>query len=587
MRKASTPVIADPETRWRPRDRRGTRCDYTFRGVTCARKGAHYCAPRADKVVAFFAELLVHTRGALARTAFILEDWQEQEIIRPIFGEVIWSPEHRRYVRRYRIAHVVVARKNGKSELAAGIQLYLLVGDDEEAAEVYSAAKDTKQAGKTFEPALRMVQLSPDLSAIIKHIRNARRLVYERRASLYEILTADAVGELGHNPHSFHLDEILSQPDGKLWTAMTTAVGARTQELMFTTTTETNDSESFGAGMIDDAERIQEHPEKAPHVFAFVRKLPSTTEGVERLRRLFPGHPHLPVSTDVWDEDNWKWANPALDTFKSREAMRRQAADAREKPEAENGFRQFQVNQRVQQVERYIPLDLWDECVGEVLPSPDYWLPKLTGKRCWAGLDLSSKLDMTAWCLLFETGEVLWRYWIPEAVVDTISVPTDGAFARWVRDGWITATDGDTIDYEQIYAQIDADAERFAIERITYDRWSGEPVRQRVMDDTGIEMIESGTTYQQMTVPMNEFMRLLTAGELAHGGNPVSRWMADNLDAKRPRDDPDRVRPVKPDRARGHIRIDGLPALFFAIDARLTSKPKPVSAYNSRGLVVL
>jgi phage terminase large subunit-like protein len=356
---------------------------------------------------------------------------------------------------------------------------------------------------------------------------------------------------------------------------------------MFTTTTETNDSESFGAGMIDEAERVQEHPERSPHIFAFVRKLPSTDEGIERLRRLFPGHPDLPVSTDVWDEANWRWPNPGLDRFKSREAMRRQAADARENPEAENGFRQFQVNQRVQQVERYIPLDLWDDCTGEVLPSPDYWLPKLRGQRCWAGLDLSSKLDMTAWCLLFESGEVLWRYWIPEAVVDTISVPTDGAFARWVRAGWITATDGDTIDYESIYAQIDADAEAFAIERITYDRWSGEPVRQRVEADTGIEMIESGTTYQQMTGPMSEFMRLLKAGEISHGGNPVSRWMADNLDAKRPRDDPDRLRPVKPDRARSHIRIDGMPALFFAIDARLTSKPKPVSAYNNRGLVVM
>jgi phage terminase large subunit-like protein len=78
------------------------------------------------------------------------------------------------YARRYRIAYIIVARKNGKSELAAGIMLYMLVGDDEQSAEIYCAAKDTKQAGKVFEPALRMVQLSPVLSKRLKHIKNAR-----------------------------------------------------------------------------------------------------------------------------------------------------------------------------------------------------------------------------------------------------------------------------------------------------------------------------------------------------------------------------------------------------------------------------
>jgi phage terminase large subunit-like protein len=272
---ASTPAV-DLDKRWRPRDRRGTSCGYTFRSETCARRGAHYCKPRADHVVRFFAELLVHTRGVHARQAFILDAWQEFEIIRPMFGEVVWSVEHRRYVRRYRVAYIVVARKNGKSELAAGIQLYMLISDDEEAAEVYSAAKDTKQAGKVFDPAARMVQLSPKLSKIVKLFRNARRLVVERTASIYEIITADAAGELGHNPHAFNLDEVLALPDSSMWEAMTTAVGARAQELIYATTTETNVSSSFGASMIDEAERIQEDPTRAPHVFSYVRKLPST-----------------------------------------------------------------------------------------------------------------------------------------------------------------------------------------------------------------------------------------------------------------------------------------------------------------------
>lgn len=573
-------MVVDPEDRWRPTDAAGPVCGYSFGGGSCTRTGTHYCKPRADHVVAFFATLLVHTRGVHARQKFVLDDWQENEIIRPLFGEAIYSREHQRYVRRYRIGYIVVARKNGKSELAAGIQLYMLISDDEEAAEIYSAAKDTKQAGKVFDPAARMVQLSDKLRNYVTLYKNARRLVVDHTASIYEVLTADAAGELGHNPHSFNLDEVLALPDASLWEAMTTAVGARAQELLFATTTETNDGSSFGANLIEEAERVQEDPTRAPHVFSYVRKLPHTTEGLERLQRQFPGHPHLPVSTDAFDERNWKWPNPALGTFKSVEAMRRQSMDAQENPERENAFRQYQVNQRVQQLTRYIPMQLWDENIGDLLLTPEWNWESFAGQRCWAGLDLSSKLDMTAWCLHFSDGRVRWRYWVPESIVPLLSEHTDGDFEQWVRDGWVVATDGDTIDYERVMADIAIDVNRFVVVRCVYDRWCGEPVRQRLEADTGLELIESGTTFQNMTAPMNEAMRLLVAREIRHGGNPVARWNADNVEAKRPRDDPDRIRPVKPDRTSSGKRIDGIPAWFFALDGMMMGRTQPVSAYE-------
>ncbi|MGW2544175.1 hypothetical protein ACWC5I_25680, partial [Kitasatospora sp. NPDC001574] len=83
----------DPNRRWRPTSRAGGVCGYTLDGKTCAKRGAHYCEPRADRVVAFFAELLVHPAGALANTRFVLAPWQEWEIVRPLFGEVHWSAQ--------------------------------------------------------------------------------------------------------------------------------------------------------------------------------------------------------------------------------------------------------------------------------------------------------------------------------------------------------------------------------------------------------------------------------------------------------------------------------------------------------------
>lgn len=543
-------------------------CGYTFSGKTCDKSGAHRCEPRADKVVRFFDRLLVHTKGVYARKSFDLTDWQEHDIIRPLFGEMVWSDEWDRYVRRYRVAVICLARKNGKSELVAGICLYLLVGDDEESAEVYGAAKDTKQARKVWEPAWRMVQLSKDLRDRVKVNKHSRRLYDEKSASYYEIITSDAMGELGHNPHGFVLDEVLSQRDDSLWNAMRTAAGTRTQPMMLAVTTETNEPHSFGAQLIDEAERVQEDQDRAPHIFAYIRKTPK--------------------DADPWDEDNWYHANPALGEFLSIEALRQEALEAKNDPSKENAFRQYRLNQRVQQTTRYIPLHLWDECVGEVAANPDWIVPRLEGAKCWGGLDLSARLDLTAWCLLFEDGWAWWRLWAPEEVMDELDRHTANEASRWAKDGWLTVTEGEVIDYQKVYDDIVEDTARFKIVDVTYDRWSGEPVRQELEARTGLTMIESDTTFTRMTGPMNEFMRMLKAGELKHGGNPAVRWQADNLEAKHPRDDASRIRPVKPDTGKTGKRIDAIPALFFAIDGKQRGVEREKrSVYEDRGMVVL
>ncbi|MDN3021550.1 terminase TerL endonuclease subunit [Streptomyces sp. S.PB5] len=575
----------DHNKRWRPNSRRGGTCGYTLDGKTCSKRGAHYCEPRADKVVKFFAELLIHPAGALANTRFELAPWQEHEIIRPLFGEVHWSDQWGCYVRRYTRATIVMARKNGKSALLSGIALYMLVGDGEESAEVYGAAANTRQAGKVFEPAVKMMRKSPILAARLTHIKNARRLVDEKTGSHYEVIPSDADNELGHSPHCFILDEVLSQPDATLWDAMVTGAGARTQPLMLAITTETKDGASFGADMIDEADRVMEDPARAPHHFAFVRKMPRTVDDLERLWRLFPARPELPVSTDPWDEANWSWPNPALGSFLSVQALREDAAEARNDRSKENSFLQFRLNQRVSQVTRWLSMDLWNARVGEVAPTPDWIRAKLQGQRCWGGLDLSSKLDLTAFALVFPGGEVLWRFWLPESVVEDLDTHTNGRLSEWVAEGWITATDGDTIDYDRIYDDIAADHKDFRIVDITYDKWSGEPVRQAIVKRTRLKMLESDTTYLRMTGPMGELMRRLKADELSHFGNPVAQWMADVVEKKSPRDDPDRQRPVKPDREKTGKRIDGIPALLFALDGAMRGMPKP-SVYESQGMAL-
>ena len=557
---------ADLERRWRPKDRRGEVCGYTLRGKTCTKTGAHYCEPRGDRVVFFFAEVLVHTKGLYAGRAFVLEDWQEFEIIRPLFGEVIWDAALRTYVRRYRVAWIVVGRKNGKSDLAAGVVLYLLVGDDEESAEVYGAAKDTKQAGKVGEVVesmrKRSALLNGDRGGRLKFNRNSRRTTDEQTNSYFEVITADALGELGHNPHGSYIDEVLSQADAGLYNALRTAMGTRHQPLMVMITTETNDPAGFGANEIDEAERTEEDPSRAPHVFTYIRKAPKNDEELERIHRLYVGDRDLPVSTDPWDERNWHWPNPALRSFKRIGSMREEATEARNDPTKENPFRQYQLNQRQQQVTRWMPLHLWDASAGLVVEE------KLKGRRCFAGLDLASTTDLAAWVLLFpplvdgDPFDVLWRFWTPEAQIPFLDKHTAGMASVWQREGKLLVTPGDWIDYEgSIHPQIARDRADFRIANVGYDQKEATATAQ-FMQGLGLA-IEPVFQGYGLSGALKELMRLVKAEAFRHGGHPVARWNADSAEVRR--DDQERIKLVKPDRNAAGKRVDGIAAAGNAI----------------------
>jgi phage terminase large subunit-like protein len=533
-------------------------CGHTFDGHTCAEKGTHHCEPRADQAVAFFTEVLVHTKGQWARKRFDLADWQEYDIIRPLFGEVIWAEEWKCYKRRYEIAYVILARKNGKSELAAGVALKLLVADDEDGAEVYGAAKDTKQAGKVWEPAKRMVDLSALLHRRLGVNKHSRRIYDEDTASYYEVITSDAAGELGHNPHGVVIDELLTQSSGDLFDALRTAMGTRTQPLMLCISTETNDPSGFGAAAIDEAVRIQEDPGRAPHVFSYVRRLPQNDDELENLRRLYPDHPDLPVSTDWFEERNWKWPNPGLGDFLSLESLRKEALEARNDPTKENSFRQFRLNQRVQQVTRWLPLHVWDATAGMVVES------SLTGRLAFGGLDLASTTDLAAWVLLFpgeEWDEVLWRFWTPEAQIPFLDRHTGGKASVWVREGLLEVTPGDWIDFEAIHNRMAADLRTFRVANVGVDpRFAVDTTQWLMRNEHPVENVPQG---YGLSSALQELMRRVRAGVLRHGGHPVARWCADSAEVKR--DDQEKIRLVKPERNASGKRVDGIAALADAI----------------------
>jgi phage terminase large subunit-like protein len=467
------------------------------------------------------------------------------------------------------------------SELLAGIALYLLVADGEGGAEIYGCARDRDQARKVFDVAERMVKLSRVLQRRLKIYASSKRIVDEKTGSWYEIVAADTAGNLGHNPSGVIMDETITQRDSGLWTAMRTAMGARDQPLMVAATTAGDDPQSFAAQEHAECERIVDDPDRAPHVFVFMR--------------------NTPADADPWDEANWAYASPALGTFFSLQTLRDEALEAKNDPAKENSFRQFRLNQWISQGVRWMPMSLWDASCRELWLNPTWGREKLAGRECFAGFDLAAKFDLTAWCLMFppvddDTGpiETLWRFWLPESGLVKLDKVNDGKFTRWAKAGWLTVTPGNVIDYDQVTADIGRDAVDFAIRRADCDEWSMWPIINRVAEtcrldvDNG-EIVAYRNTFERLSSGMDELFGLVQSRRLEHHGNPVARFCFDCCEVRRAAYDPNLLRPVKPERGTARTRIDAVPTAAMAANAMRghAAGPMRVSAYEQEGLMVI
>src|SRR4029453_8425356 len=208
------------------------------RGAASRPSGVYFDEAAGQRAVDFFAECLTHIKGEFAGRPFILEPWQERDIIRPLFG---WKrPDGSR---RYRTAYVEIPRKNGKSSMAAGVGLYLLSADGEPGAEVYSAASDREQAAIVFGVARGMRDASPELRKRLKPY--VRALVMFSTGSSYKVLSADAPTKHGFQAPGIPFDEFHAQPTRELYDVLTTSTGARRQPLTFITTTAGYDRHSI------------------------------------------------------------------------------------------------------------------------------------------------------------------------------------------------------------------------------------------------------------------------------------------------------------------------------------------------------
>ena len=519
---------------------------------------SHYDKDAADYAVGFI-ECLCHTKGTWAEKPFELIDWQEQ-IIRDLFGVI--KPNG---YRQFNTAYIEIPKKQGKSELAAAVALLLTCGDGEERAEVYGCAADRQQAGIVFDVAADMVKMCPALNKRVKILASQKRIIFLPTNSFYQVLSAEAYSKHGFNIHGVVFDELHTQPNRKLFDVMTKGSGdARMQPLYFLITTAGTDTHSI----------CYETHQKAKDILEG-RKIDPT---------FYPVIYGADENEDWTDPKVWMKANPSLGITVGIDKVQAACDSARQNPGEENAFRQLRLNQWVKQAVRWMPMEKWDKCAFPV--SED----DLEGRVCYGGLDLSATTDITAFVLVFppsdneEDGKfsILPYFWVPELSLQQRVSRDHVPYDVWERQGFVFTTEGNVIHYGFIEQFIEKLGERFNIREIAFDRWGATQMVQN-LENIGFTVVPFGQGFASMSPPTKELMKLVLEERIAHGGNPVLRWMMDNVFI---RTDPSGN--IKMDKSKSTEKIDGAVATVMALDRAIRcGNNSGESVYDSRGLLFI
>ncbi len=536
-------------------------------------RGLWFDEQHADRVVEWIANLR-HFEGEFAGKQFILEDWQVNDIMYPVFG---WkklpkdmTPKQAEIiplldrldagiVRRYRTVYESMARKQGKSTKLAAVGLYLLAGDGEQSAKIFNCATKREQARIIHDAAINMVRASP---ALRKHTRIVfNNISLPETLSKFEPLARDAKTMDGLNPHGVLVDEYHAHPDSKLLDVLTTGLGARRQPLVWIITT---------AGLVRDCACYQEE------MYA---------------KSVLEGHTddsYFAIIYTLDDDDDWEdpavWgkANPNLGVTVREEDLAAQVQKAKASPAYKNTVLTKHFNIWTDSKALWLNMELWDAiCDADPVAWRAEAVERHKGHACMAGLDLGSVSDLTAFVLFFRVDDgydCIPYFWIPEDGAKDRDQSNRQTYIPWIHNGFIQTTPGNTTDYSVVRKKINELADWFGVKDIAMDRFfQGDQLGTELLNDDGLEVVGFGQGFASMAAPTKRFEELVLSGKLQHGNNPVLRWMASHTMVKL-----DPAGCMKPDKAESGDKIDGIVSAIMALGRWMVDEQKG-SVYEERG----
>ena len=498
-------------------------------------QGCWFDLERAEAVRTYFCERFSHGKDRFYNLPFVIaaDNWLYRDVLGPIYG---WRTLDG--FRRCRSVYVEVPKKNGKTQVAAGISLVEM--RYVHGARVYIVATSRGQANECFDEAAGMVERRSWLKRFYKVLRSTGKILYPQRNSAIEVLPKNAAGSEGKNASALILDELHAWTDRALFDSLLFAGAARANPLLFMITTAGKDLSSLCYSEHERAER----------------QAKGLDLSIDHHSVIYAADRHA-----KWDDiAQWKKANPNFGVTMTERSIKLDIESARGRPSRIAALKRYRLNIWTNESDTWLDQHKWES------------LEKITAEElageAYGGLDMARINDFAAFVLLLRDPkgwQLFPRLYVPaEKVIEKEEIDKI-PLSVWVDKGWVIATPGSEIDADIIRRDIVAAHKRFSLIDLGYDPYMAGQLAKALRAEDGIECTAVPQTMPFMAVPSTELERAISGGTIRHNHNPALTWMVGNAVAIQ--DNNGNVRPTKK-RSRG--RIDGVVAAVIAMQRALS-----------------
>jgi len=522
-------------------------CARYLRDVDEHGKGWYFDADAAEKYLRS-VQKFNHVIGHWPTKNIVYEPWQKW-VWMNIMGFKIQDTGFR----RFRIAHVEIARGNAKSAMASQAALYFLALDDPNGNQISTVATKKDQARIVLDSARLMARKN---SSFLKHTGVkilAHAISHPSSGSTVRALASEHSGLDGLNDILAILDELHAMKRDT-FEVIYSGMSKRPDSLTLCITTAGKDVHSIGCSQSAYAKKVATGEVEDEQFFAVVYCLDEN---------------------DDWaDEKNWIKPNPNLDVSVDVASLRAKIEKALVTPSDIPNIKIKHMNMWIGEAQAFYDQNIWDKCADPNLKIEDF-----KNVPCRLGLDLASHIDITSRAAVFRKDGIYYifdRSYLPE---DTVKSARNVLYDDCVARGYLIATPGAAINYDHIQKEAEEFAKEYRVLECLYDAWNATETAQRL--SSKIEMVKIAMNVANFSEPMKKLDALMRSGKVRHVGSPLMRWCFGNVVAKE-----DHNGNVFPRKSHEKLKIDPVIAVLMALAGWLQDEDVQ-SVYEDRGIRVL
>lgn len=461
-----------------------------------------------------------------------------------------WKTNHNHP--RFRQAHVDVPRGHGKSAMASQACNYFVGLAKTLAGNTISCfATKADQARIVLDSARAMAKASPDFLKKTGVEVQAHKIVHEKSNSIVRAMSSEANGLDGLNDMLAVLDELHAMTRS-VYDVVVSGMSKRRDSLVLCITTAGFDEDSVGYTQCSYAKEVCLGNIEDEQIFAIVYTIDK--------------------GDDIFDDKTWRKANPSYGHSVDPVTFKAKALKAQKVPADLPNFKVKHLNVWTTEATSFFSIDAWDECADPTIKIEDF-----LGSPCRIGMDLSSKIDLTALGYVFAKDDKIYifdRSYIPEKRVEETR---SDIYKNCVESGHLLTTKGNAINYKHIFKQILKDAEDFDVEEVLFDPWNAVSMSQD-LEEEGINVVQFRMNTANLSEPTKNLEAMIRDKRIVHNGSPLLRWQLKNVVCKE-----DNAGNVFPRKTEEKNKIDTIIALLMAI-ASNDNNPVKEFAYNSGGI---